>query len=189
MQKYIGLQRGEAFLTHFRPHRLHPVQIGDLRRVIFRMIDAPGAAMRPVNANAVAHLAAQQLIAGHPHALRLGIKHRIFDRPQAFRDHAAGRRAGQRVHQREKPFMVVRRLTNDLRAHRLDHLRHAGRAEPFVKFAPANNPAFRCHLDEVIVPPARIAMPRFNFCDFHAASSPDKFIQYGHFHRSHPPCR
>src|SRR5260370_40205122 len=55
----IGLQRGELLFPDFASDRLHAVEIGDRRLVPVGMVDAPGRAMRPVDPDAIANLAAQ----------------------------------------------------------------------------------------------------------------------------------
>ena len=76
----IGLQRGELLFPDFASDRLHAVEIGDRRLVPVGMVDAPGGAMRPVNANAIANFAAEQLVAGRPEQFCLRIEQGVFDR-------------------------------------------------------------------------------------------------------------
>ena len=54
------------------------------------MIDPPRGAVRPVHADAVAHLAAEQLVDRHAQRLGLGIEQRILDGAHRLRDDAAG---------------------------------------------------------------------------------------------------
>src|SRR5262249_35162828 len=82
IQKDIGLERTEAALAHFPADRLDAVEIADGGLVVARMIDAPGGTVGPVDANAVANLAAEQLVAGHAERLRLGIQQGILDGTQ-----------------------------------------------------------------------------------------------------------
>ena len=130
--------------------------------------------MGPVDANAVAHLAAEQLIARHAQPFRLRVEQRVLDRTEAFCDNAACRRPGHAIHQRIEPLVVVRRLADEFRSHALDHLRDAGGPEAFVEFAPSDDAAFGRDLDEVIVAPARIAVPRLNLDDLHGRHPPVK---------------
>src|SRR6516162_8372079 len=51
----IGLQRGEFLLADLASDRLHAVETFDRRRVPGGMIDTPGRAVRPVDANAIAN--------------------------------------------------------------------------------------------------------------------------------------
>ena len=90
----VGLQRGEAFLAHFAADRLDAIEIGDRRFVVGRVIDPPGGAMRPVHADAVADLAAEQFVDRHAESPGLGIEQRVLDRAHGERDDAAGGRAG-----------------------------------------------------------------------------------------------
>src|ERR1700730_6665461 len=92
----VGLQRGEFFLADFVSDRLDAIEIGDRRLVPVGVVDAPGGAMRPVDANAVADFAAEQFAAGHAEEFRFRVEQRVFDRSKRLRDHAAGSRAGRR---------------------------------------------------------------------------------------------
>src|SRR5262249_13787879 len=71
VEEDVGLERGEFLLAHLVADGLDAVEAGDRRLVPVGMIDAPGRAMRPVDPDAVADLAAEQLVAGY--AQRLGL--------------------------------------------------------------------------------------------------------------------
>ncbi len=93
INKDIGLQRTETFLAYFGTHRFDAVEIGDGRRIILRMIDAPGGTVRPVKPDAVAYFAAEQFVARHAQGFRLGIEQCISSAPSpsATTPPAAGR--------------------------------------------------------------------------------------------------
>src|SRR5262249_56683619 len=69
----VGLERAEPFLAHLAADRLDAVEVGDRWLVPVGMVDAPRGAMRPVEPDAVALLAAEQLIARHAEPLGLGV--------------------------------------------------------------------------------------------------------------------
>src|SRR6185295_3219692 len=61
----VRLHRREALFAHFAPDGFDAIEAGDGRLEIPGMVDAPGRAVRPVDADAVADLAAEQVVAGH----------------------------------------------------------------------------------------------------------------------------
>jgi hypothetical protein len=93
IEKAVGLERGEALVAHFGAERPDAVEAGDRRLVEGRMVDAPSRAMRPIDPNAIAHLAAEQDIARHAQRFGLRVEQSIFDRTEPLADHtpAAGR--------------------------------------------------------------------------------------------------
>ena len=122
--------------------------------------------MRPVDADAVAHLAAEQLVAGHAQRLGLGVEQRVLDRAQRLRDHAAGG-GPRRAIELGKDALVLRRRSGRPRApdSRSIDGADAGRAEPLVELAPADDAVVGRQLDEVVVPPAGVAGEDFDACD------------------------
>src|SRR5262249_50659719 len=77
----VGLERAETLLAHLAADRLDAVEVGDRWLVPVGMVDAPRGAGRPVEPDAVALLAAEQLVARHAKPLGLGVEQRILDRP------------------------------------------------------------------------------------------------------------
>src|SRR4051812_846488 len=90
----IGLAGGKTFFAHLAADRLDAVEVGDRRLVVGRVVDAPSGAVRPIEPDALAHLAAQKLITGYTERLGLGVEERVLDRPHRLGDHAAGGRPG-----------------------------------------------------------------------------------------------
>jgi hypothetical protein len=84
----IGLQRGEFLFADLAPDCLDAVEIGDRGLIPGGMIDAPGRAMRPVDPNPIADLAAEQFVTRHPEQFGLGVEQGIFDRPKRLGDDA-----------------------------------------------------------------------------------------------------
>ena len=93
------------------------------------MIDAPGRAMRPVERDAVAQLAAEQRIDRHAERLRLGVEQRVLDRRDRLRHHAAGGRPRRGVKLGIDALVIADGLADDLRGEPRDHGADAGRAE------------------------------------------------------------
>src|SRR5581483_2135827 len=153
----VGLQRGEFFLAHLAPDRLDTVEALDRRLVPGGMIDAPGRAMRPVDANAVADLAAEQFIAGYAEKFRLGVKEGVFDRADGQRYDAA--RGGPRrgVELGIDPLVLEGVLADHPRRQTLDCRAETGCAKTFVIFTPTDYAVLRRDLDEMIIPPAGVA--------------------------------
>src|SRR5205807_1597888 len=104
-------------------------------------IDPPGRTMRPVDANAVADLAAEQLVARHAKMPGLGVEQGVLDRAERQRDHAAGGRSRRAVELRIDPLMLAGVMADHARRQPLDRSRNAGRAKPLVEFAPADDAA------------------------------------------------
>ena len=150
------------FSAHFAADRLDAVEIGDRRLVPVGMVDAPGGAMRPVDANAIADLAAEQFVAGHPEQFCLGVEQRVFDRAERLRNDAAGGGAGRRKKLRIDAFVLEGVLSDHARRETLDRSADAGRAKAFVEFAPADDAVLGGDLDEVVVSPAGVAGEQFD---------------------------
>src|SRR5262249_42414125 len=105
----VGLERAETLLAHLAADRLDAVEVGDRWLVPVGMVDAPRGAVRPVEPDAVALLAAEQLVARHAEPLGLGAEQRVLDRPHRPRDHAARRRPGDAVELRVRCARARRR--------------------------------------------------------------------------------
>jgi hypothetical protein len=170
VEEDVGLERGEALLAHLPPHGLDAVEVGDGGLVPGRMIDAPGGAVRPVHPEPVAHLAAEQLVAGHAEAPGLGVEQRVLDGAQRLADDAAGAGPGGAVKVGVDALVLAHRLADDPRRQPLDHRPDAGRAEPFRELAPTDDGAVGAELHELVVAPARIAGERLHARDLHAFS-------------------
>src|SRR5258708_15457488 len=129
------------------------------------MVDAPGRAMRPVDANFVADLAAEQVVAGYAERLGLDVEQRILDGAERQRHHAAGGGARRRKQLGIDSLVLEGVLADDPCRQPLDRGSDAGRAKPFVEFAPADEAVFGHDLDEMVVPPARVAGQGFDTSD------------------------
>ena len=161
----VGLHRREAFFAYLATDSLHTVEIGDRRLEPVGMVDAPGRAVRPVHPDTVAHLAAEQVVAGHAERLGLDVKQRVLDRADRQRHHAAGGGPRRGKQLRVDPLMLVSVLADHARRKPLDRSRHAGRAKTFVVLAPADDTVLGHDLDEVVVAPAGVAGERFDASD------------------------
>src|SRR3546814_20248107 len=124
------------------------------------MIDPPRRAVRPVEADAVAHLAAEQFVAGHAERPRLGVEQRVLDGTQPLRHHAARRRPRQAVEFRVDALMVAGTLADDPLRHLLDDGGDARRPEALVELAPADAAVLVGPLYEVRLPPAGVPAKR-----------------------------
>ena len=127
--------------------------------------------MRPVDPDAVAHLAAEQLVAGHAERLGLGVEQRVLDGAERLRDDAAGR-GPRRRSKLGVDALVLDRVWPTTRARQaLDHGADARRAEALVELAPADDAVVGRELDEVVVAPAGVAGERLDAsyvgCLFH----------------------
>ena len=128
--------------------------------------------MRPVDADAVADLAAEQFVAGHAERLGLGVEQRVLDRAQRQRHDAAGgrprrgNRARRRCARARRPCWPTTRADS-----RSIAAADARRAEALVELAPADDAVVGRDLDEVVVAPAGIAGERLDALHFHGVLS------------------
>src|SRR6185437_14020110 len=173
IDKSVGLQRRKTLVARLRAERPDAVEIGDRRRIEFRAADPPGAAMRPVDPDAVAHLAAEQHVARDAERLGLGVEQRVLDRTQPLGDHTARGRTGRGVQLGIDALVVERALPDHARGAALDHRRHAGRPEPLVKLAPPDDAVSGADLEEVVVAPPRIGAQHGEAGDFHGGAPDD----------------
>ena len=121
--------------------------------------------MRPVDPDAVADLAAEQLVAGHAKRLGLGVEQCVLDSAHRQRHDAAGSRARRGKQFGIDALVLQRRLADHARRQALDHRADAGRAETLVELAPADNAVLGDKLDEVVVAPASVAGQGFDAFD------------------------
>ena len=123
--------------------------------------------MRPVEADAVAHGAAEHLVHGDAEGARLDVEHRVLDRRDGLLDHAAGRLAPDGVHVGDVRLPGAGVLADDGRRQALDHRREAGAAEGLVVLAPAHETGVGRELEKVEVARSRVGVERFELGDFH----------------------
>ena len=157
VQEDVGLQRRKAALPRLGADLPDAVEIGDRRLEEARVVDPPGRAMRPVDPDPVADLAAEQRVARHAERLRLGVEQRVLDRAEPLGDDPAGGRPGQAVELGVDALVVEHRLADDARRQPLDHRGDARRAETLVELAPADDAAVGRQLQEIVVAPAGVA--------------------------------
>src|SRR4029079_8418235 len=169
VEEDVGLERGEALLAHLAPHGLDAVEIDDGGLVPGGMIDAPRSAMRPVDPEPVAHLAAEQLVAGYAEGLGLGVEQGVLDGAQRLADDAARAGPGGAEEVGVDALVLAHRLADDPRRQPMDDRLDAGRPEPLRELAPADDAAVGAELDEVVVAPAPIAAERLDCRDLHCA--------------------
>ena len=163
----VGLQRREA---SFRAPRA-PIALTPSRSVMaglyqLGMVDAPGRAVRPVDPDAVAHLAAEQLVAGHAQRLGLGVEQRVLDGAERLRHHAAGGRprrgntAPRRSARAATTFWPTTRA-----ASRSIAAPTPGAPKPSSNSLQPTMPSSVDDLDEVVVAPAGVAGERLDASD------------------------
>ena len=128
-------------LGHLAADGLDPLQVGDGGLKEAWVVDAPGGAVGPIDADAIAHLAAEPLIAGHTERLGLGIEERIRDGTDGLRRHPAGARSRSAVKLRVDALVLAGALADDDGGQALDHGADAWRAKPFIELAPADDAA------------------------------------------------
>ena len=173
----VGLERLEAALLHMlaelhhvveRAHRLDAHHLG--------VAEAVAAAMRPVERQAVAHLAAEQLVDRHAERLGLDVEQRILDRGHRLLVDAARRLAGDGVLHRHDALDRPRVLADQAGRHAADHGGEAGAAVAFVVFRPADDPVVGGDLQEREIAPAGVAMQVFDLGNLHGVSSARRSI-------------
>ena len=166
----VGLQRAKTLLAHLGAYCFDAIEAGDRRLVKSGVIDAPGCAMRPVNADAVAYFAAEQRVAGDPERLGLGVEERVLDRPQSFTDDAPGGRPRQAIEFGIDALVLGYGLSNDTIGKPLDNGADPGRAKPLIKFAPAGDTLIGRQLEKMVISPAGVTAKNFQPLDLHPPS-------------------
>ena len=149
-QEDVGLERRVALGDHL-PAGGDDVVERAQRRDLHRLGpgQAIGAAVRPVEADALAHRAAEQLVDGHAERLGLDVQKRVLDRADRLLDHAAARLAADRVEQRDHRLVGPRVHADDRGREVLDRGGHALAAERLVVLAPADQALIGADLEEV----------------------------------------
>ena len=125
--------------------------------------------MRPVDPDAVADLAAEQLVAGHAQRLGLGVEQGVLDGAQRLGDDAAGSRPRGAVELGIDALVLARRLADDARPSRSITVATPGEPKPSSNSLQPTMPVVGRKLDEMVVAPAGIAGQRFDARDFHVA--------------------
>ena len=149
-QEHVGLERGVALGHHFLAELDHVVERADGRDLQLLGVAHPvRPAMGPVEADALAHGAAQELVDGNPQSARLDVQQRVLDGGDGLLDHAARGLPPQRVHGGDVRLPRARVLADDRRGQPVDHRRETGAAERFVVLAPAHEPRIGGDLEEV----------------------------------------
>src|SRR6202048_2880739 len=132
-----------------------------------RMINPPSRAVRPINPDTVAKLAAEERVARHAERLGLGVQQRVLDGAEPLGDTASGSRTGEAIQLGIDPLVVEHRLSGTPPGEPLDDGADPGRAETLVKLTPADDALVGCQFEEVIIPPAGIAAKNFEALDLH----------------------
>ena len=145
----LVLQAVKPRLRHFFADLGHVVVGADRRRADdVGIAHAVGAAMRPVDGNAVAQLAAEQLVHRHAQRLALDVEQRVLDGRDRLAHHAAARlrRLGG---EHGIDQLDLHRVHADHVGHqRLDHAGEAGAAEALVELRPADDAVLGRDLEE-----------------------------------------
>ncbi len=131
------------------------------------------AAMRPVEAQAIADRAAKQLVDGNAERLGLQVHQRVLDRGDRLLVDPAGRRAGHAVEERGVPLDRARVLPDQARRQAGDDLPQPLRAVGLHELRPADQAGIGADLEEREVAPAGIAAQRLDLGDAHDGSPAD----------------
>ena len=107
-----------------------------------------GAAVRPIDANALSQRPAEQLENRHAVVLCLQVEQRVLDSGDGFARDAADSRAGGGVEVPVDRFGVARILAEDDGFQAFDGGGDSGRAEAFLKLAPADEARVAGQLEE-----------------------------------------
>ena len=161
-QEHVGLERGVALGDHFPAGGDDVVERAQRRDLHgLRPGQAIGAAVRPVEADALAHRAAEQRVDRHAQRLRFDVQERVLDRADRLLDHAAARLTADRVEQRDHRLVGSRVHADDRGREVLDRGRHALAAERLVVLAPADQPLIGADLEEIEAARSRVGVKAF----------------------------
>ena len=139
--EYVGLETCVALLPNITRDLANAVDVED--RGVKCSVRAPVRdAVRPVDPDLVADLAAEQRIAGHTQRLRLCIEQRVLDRTERLPHHATGARPGDVAKVLTDMLVMHCALADEAVLDLVDRRLDARRAEILIELAPANNPVF-----------------------------------------------
>ena len=171
-QKDVGLERRIAVGDHLLPCR-HDIVERAQRRDLHGLGpgETIGAAVRPVQSDALAHRAAEQLVNWNAEGLGLDVQKRVLDRADGLLDHATGGLAADRVQQRDHCLVGPRVHADDLRGEVLDRGSHALPAKQLVVLAPADQAFIGADLKKIEVARSGIGVQALERCDFQGSPS------------------
>src|SRR5262245_9772919 len=139
------------------------------RRLIWRMVDPPGGAVRPVEADTIAHLAAEELVARPAEPPGLGAEQRVLDGAQRLGADPARGRPAHAIEFGEDALMGEPRLADHAAGKARNHRPDAGRTEPLVELAPPDDALVGREFYEIVVPPAGVAGERLDARNLHSS--------------------
>ena len=128
--------------------------------------------MRPVQAHAIAHRSAEQLVDRHLQRASLQVEQPVLDGADGLLHDAARRLATNRLHQRHVRLERARVFADQIWREALDDGVQAGPAEGLVELAPADQAVVGSDLQIVEVAAARVGLHGFNALDLHALLLP-----------------
>ena len=171
-QENVGLERAVALPDHFLAQRDDVVEGAQGRELHGLRPGQPiGPAMRPVEPDALAHRAAQQLVDRDAERLGLDVEQRVLDRADRLLHHPAAGLAADRVEQRRHRLVGARVLADHDRRQMLDRGGDALAAEGFVVLAPADQPVVGGDLEEIEIAVAGVRMQALERSDLHRSGS------------------
>ena len=162
--EYVGLETCEALLPNITSDLANAVDVEDRGREMLGS-RAVRDAVRPVDPDLVADLAAEQRIAGYTQRLRLRIKQRVLDRTERLPHHATGARPGDVAKILTDMLVMHCALADEAVLDLVDRRLDARRAEILIELAPANNPVFSGNLQEIVVSPGVAARKGLDLAD------------------------
>src|SRR5204863_163414 len=165
----IGLERRPALLAHLLAevhHVLQRLEPWDLHGLPAR--DPVGAAVRPVDAHALAHGPAEQLVDRYAERARLDVEQRGLDGRDRLLHDAARGLAPHGVEQGDDGLPGPRVLADDQWDQAVDDGGDAEAAEGLVVLAPAHEAVVRDDLEEVEVAIAGVGVQVLDSFDLHA---------------------
>src|SRR3984893_15186150 len=95
-----------------------------------RMIYPPSRAVRPINPDTVAKLAAEERVARQAERFGLGVEQRVLDGAEPLGDNASGSRTGEAIQLGIDPLVVEHRLSDDPPGKPLDDGADPGEPKP-----------------------------------------------------------
>ena len=166
----VRLQRGEAPGDDFFALRDHILKAAQRRNLHLRSgEEAEVAAVRPVQTQAVALGAAEQLVDGNAERPRVDVEQRVLDGGDGLLNDAARRLPAHGVERGDDGFTRARIFPDDQRGQTVDGRADADAAERLVVLAPADDASVRGDLQEVERALAGIRVQVLESGDLHAA--------------------
>jgi hypothetical protein len=167
---HVRLERRKTLLHHLPPRRHDVVEAPHRRETHqFRLLEAVGGAVRPIEADPLAERAAQEFVDRDAERPGLQIDQGVLDRADRLLVEATGGHPTHGMEQRDVRLDRTWVFTDDRRGQLLDHAGDAEATEALVVFPPADEPLIGRDFQEIESAVPAIGVQRLDRGDLHRA--------------------